>query len=508
MAVTTLPLRPPADPVELAAVVLQNLVTLRQVAPSEDSVSWSAAQREAVIGVLDKVATQLSLYKGEVLATHKDSGQWAGRGDRTFDSWRSRTGRQTAGETKKEIVVAEGANTLPKAKEATEQGQIAMGHLEVLARLKANASRAVQRALLEGGEEHLTSLAARNDVTTFAARAKTWAARIDAAALENDREAAHEQRSLRMALTANGLRYSGTADPVAGAKIKAAFEALMGRPATDDERSHDQRMADAFEAMADRVLGEGQDKVGAQLRPHLAILVREETWTAMRRRRWFLGGAGSSPDGVGPVAGCDGTTGLPPAAGPRGVDGLGRGVPAAELEDGTLIAESELERLACDCEITRIVMNALGEPLDVGRDVRTYDKQLRRAVLARDRHCQWPGCATRGSWCEVHHIIYWENGGPTSLGNAITLCCFHHHEVHRKGIGIIKTPAGFRFTARGGRVIGTSSRIDDILLCPRSLSIAGRVPTEDALGGGSSDSHAQSPPSHSPSELEGGSPLF
>jgi 5-methylcytosine-specific restriction protein A len=34
------------------------------------------------------------------------------------------------------------------------------------------------------------------------------------------------------------------------------------------------------------------------------------------------------------------------------------------------------------------------------------------------------------SWCEIHHIIEWENGGPTALDNLVMLCRAHHRQMH------------------------------------------------------------------------------
>src|SRR5690625_4824289 len=68
-----------------------------------------------------------------------------------------------------------------------------------------------------------------------------------------------------------------------------ALEAIAGRPGADDERSHPQRMADALSTMAGRTLQVGSDLVGAQVRPHLALLVSQQTWEAICARRRELG---------------------------------------------------------------------------------------------------------------------------------------------------------------------------------------------------------------------------
>jgi hypothetical protein len=152
---------------------------------------------------------------------------------------------------------------------------------------------------------------------------------------------------------------------------------------------------------------------------------------------------------------------------------------------------SELERLACDCHLTRIVLAAHAVPLDVGQTKRTYSAALRRAVLVRDRHCQWPGCTLRASWCEVHHRIWYADGGPTSLTNAVTLCVFHHHEVHRRHTRITPVADGLAFTRPDGTHLGTTKRNTNTL----QLIPAPRPPNEDGLqpSGGTPHDHRAEP---------------
>ena len=60
-----------------------------------------------------------------------------------------------------------------------------------------------------------------------------------------------------------------------------------------------------------------------------------------------------------------------------------------ELEHGPSIAAETARRLACDAGVVRIVENAEGEPLDVGRRTRTIPPGLRRALTARDKGCRF-----------------------------------------------------------------------------------------------------------------------
>ena len=95
------------------------------------------------------------------------------------------------------------------------------------------------------------------------------------------------------------------------------------------------------------------------------------------------------------------------------------------------------------------------QPLDLGRTTRTIPPHLRTAVIQRDQHCQFPGCTQPPSVCDVHHLIPWANGGPTSLANLRLLCRFHHLIViHRWRWRITCHPDGTTTaTAPDGRTL-------------------------------------------------------
>jgi hypothetical protein len=87
--------------------------------------------------------------------------------------------------------------------------------------------------------------------------------------------------------------------------------------------------------------------------------------------------------------------------------------------------------------VTRIVFGSDGAVLDVGRAQRTVSGQMRRAVIARDGHCVFPGCDQPPSRCEVHHAVtHWADGGGTSVSNSALLCWFHHRLVDARGISM------------------------------------------------------------------------
>ncbi|MFT3803558.1 MAG: DUF222 domain-containing protein [Burkholderiaceae bacterium] len=106
-----------------------------------------------------------------------------------------------------------------------------------------------------------------------------------------------------------------------------------------------------------------------------------------------------------------------------------------ELENGPALAVQTARRLACDASIVRIVEDAFGRPLDVGRKTRSIPPAIRRALQARDSGCRFPGC-THTRFLDGHHIRHWADGGETRLSNLVLLCRFHHRQVHEGRIDV------------------------------------------------------------------------
>src|SRR4051812_40582156 len=128
---------------------------------------------------------------------------------------------------------------------------------------------------------------------------------------------------------------------------------------------------------------------------------------------------------------------LDPATGPG----------AARLGFGATLSAARARWVACDADLTRIVLDPDGVPLDLGRTKRLVTPELRKAVESRDRHCVFTGCDAPTHWCEVHHVIAWMYGGQTNLENSGLLCERHHTQVHH-GFRIHRDTTGRRHTYR------------------------------------------------------------
>ncbi len=94
------------------------------------------------------------------------------------------------------------------------------------------------------------------------------------------------------------------------------------------------------------------------------------------------------------------------------------------------IHPADADILLCNAEITGQIWNGPDQILKQKRALRLFTAVQRRAILARDKGCQAPGCTVPGTYCDIHHIKAWSNGGPTDEDNGIALCPFHHDSVH------------------------------------------------------------------------------
>jgi len=86
--------------------------------------------------------------------------------------------------------------------------------------------------------------------------------------------------------------------------------------------------------------------------------------------------------------------------------------------------------LLCDLEIVGQIWNGQDTVLNEYRTKRLFTTAQRKAILARDKGCQAPGCTVQGTYCHCHHDKEWSNGGQTNEDNGITLCAHHHADIH------------------------------------------------------------------------------
>jgi uncharacterized protein DUF222/HNH endonuclease len=124
---------------------------------------------------------------------------------------------------------------------------------------------------------------------------------------------------------------------------------------------------------------------------------------------------------------------------------------------GIMLSVEAVRRLTCDAAVRRIVHGDTHD--DVGRKQHKVPRKLRRKVVQRDGdRCRFAGCSAR-HYLHVHHIVHWDDGGPTDLDNLVLLCSYHHTLVHEGGWRVVGNPnQPLTFVSPEGRVLDEQPR--------------------------------------------------
>ena len=272
---------------------------------------------------------------------------------------------------------------MPETVEAMCKGLIGYSHLKVMAR----TAEAVGKRF---DETDLLPLALDHSPGKFHFKCLHYRHAMDRAGFEQEQEQLHERRGLRLSTAEDGcLLISGGLDPVGGAVVRNTLESLAKPGGTADDRTREQRLADALVELAEH-------KTEVQLQVTSTV----ETLLGL----------------------C--------------------GAPGAEMEFSLPVASGTVERVACDSSLARVLLDQESVVIDVGRSKRVVSGPARKALMARDGHCRWPGCERPASWCDGHHLVHWIHGGETELDNLVLLCRRHHRLVHEGGWQLIRTDNG------------------------------------------------------------------
>jgi hypothetical protein len=111
--------------------------------------------------------------------------------------------------------------------------------------------------------------------------------------------------------------------------------------------------------------------------------------------------------------------------------------------DGEPITPNTARMLTCDAGIIPAVLGGPSEVLDLGRTTRTWTRAQRKAAKHRaNGHCEAPKCQAGIQRCDLHHEHHWARGGKSDLTNAIYLCTYHHWLTHHTDWAISRDKDG------------------------------------------------------------------
>lgn len=317
--------------------------------------------------------------------------------------------RMAPAEASATVVTGRRLEQLPATAAAFAAGEVSACHTRVITRVMTphRMAKAAEAGIeLAETDRILADLARQTTANETARGVARWVAGIDPDGALDD--AADTRRRFTMASGLGGrVHLGGHLDPVSGEYLHTALAAIMNgdRPA-GDTRSHAERQGDALVALARAALdGGGLPDVRGE-RPHVRVTI---DWQALCAARGAPGVAGGELGWAGPIT--------PETA----------------------------RRLACDAGVVRVITGPDGLPLDAGRSQRTASAAIRRAVEIRDGHCVFAGCDALPEWCDVHHVVHWAFGGPTSCDNGALLCERHHTACHEGGFGVARDPGTSRW---------------------------------------------------------------
>ncbi len=131
-------------------------------------------------------------------------------------------------------------------------------------------------------------------------------------------------------------------------------------------------------------------------------------------------------------------------------------------DDGNHLSPQILRFVIAAGLIRPLEVTGSGDPLRMGRTLRYANRHQRRALMARDGGCIFPGCGRPASWCDAHHADEWDQGGPTDIESMALLCRHHHRVTHQPSWTMTRDPdtddpneVRFRWRTPTGRIIGS-----------------------------------------------------
>jgi hypothetical protein len=315
-----------------------------------------------------------------------------------------------------QVETARRLQSMPAVRDAVKAGQVSIANARTLAR----ASGKTSAALVDSDADLLTK-AADLSPDQFIREANRWTVKRQEDGGEGEYRRQRARRRLSFWDGDDGMVHlRAELDPVTGAKVRKRFVQEAERLRRSDlrspgeqERSLDQRMADALDTLTS----------------HGSIYSKAESASSAGS----AGSAGSRADRVGAdtASGC--------GCGGRSLAEItivqhlsADGTEAfAEVAGGGMIPPSVLEEHFCNARIKGVVFSGEGLPLWHSHTKRLATKAQMSALRALYGACG--GCGADMWTCQGHHIRPVSEGGATNIDNMMLLCWACHQKVHHHG---------------------------------------------------------------------------
>jgi hypothetical protein len=371
---------------------------LRELA-GEDRAGWSGAAHSAnLLGLLASMES-MRVELVRAVGDWDASGAWAEDGAASPVGWLRSRGAMTDTAASQLLNSARLARDHAPTGDALRAGRLPVANLYRIGQVVGE-----RMAAFCADPELLLHPAAEMTPAQFTTVANRWRDAADDALSRSDAAAQHDAQHMYASKTLGSMvAIGGLLAPEAGELLLQALDAYeTPDPKDGPRRRASQRRADAFVDMVCAAIEHHNQ--GGQVPVGLDTVIDLQTF---------------APDAHAQLAAmrCD-------------LDRIGP------------ISHATLERLACDCAVGYVIMRGGSEVLDVGRRTRVVSRAQRRALVHRDGGCAFPGCDRPHRWCDAHHLIPWQRGGPTDLDNLCLLCRRHHVMCHERGWQLARGPDG------------------------------------------------------------------
>lgn len=349
-----------------------------------DAVCAEGVTPELVAGVRNLI-DRTDLRCSKLVVALKQHTDFSHLGQPNIGTWMAETCHADRSEAESRIRQVALLEKLPKVADALDSGAIGIAHLKHLTSVVTTK----RSPLAVRDEQVLVEQATRLDPQQFGIATRAWASHCDDVLNDpTDADARHARRDLSSRRLPDGTAtLRGTLDELTAEAMDAVLDSIMTKPSPDDPRTPGQRRHDAFSEFLHDYLRRTDRPDVAGDRPHVTVTITSET-------------------GV------------------------------ATTTSGTVLPSFLRDTVCCDAMVTTVWLNSTGVPFDVGTPTSSIPIRNRRAAIARDRHCRYPGCARPARWGDVHHNQHRCRQGTHEITNLVVLCKFHHQLVHRRHLHV------------------------------------------------------------------------
>ena len=360
-----------------------------------------AELRGAVIGVQRHLDRLKIVHAGLVHAADR-RGMWNGTGARDVADWLAGVTNTSHGDANSRARLGAALNASDALRHAAENGDVSAATAESLFDAVTDTPGATP-ADIDGLVDSCKGASPKDAREA----GETWKKTFATETPEQAEQRRREKRSVTTKPLGDGMGQLTAILPLLDLRqVTNAISNVAGKPCEADLRTTAQRLADGFVQLA---LAHAKGEVkGGREKPTILITIDAEDYA----------------------------------------NNTGEGVTA----HGDRVPAHVVRRLAEDAVLQRVLM-AGSHILDLGRDVRYATEAQYKALAVRDGGCRWPGCHIPAAWCDIDHLLAWDDGGRTDIDEMVMWCRHHHTEKHRPGVTVLGGVHDLRLRLIDGTIV-------------------------------------------------------